>query len=430
MTTDPRRVIEAVWRLEAPRLIAGLTRLVHDLDHAEDLAHDALVAALEKWPTGGIPDNPGAWLNTVARRRAFDALKKGKRAGLNYQRWAADLLRDEPPPQFIDDSPVKDDLLRLIFLTCHPLLSSEAQVALTLRLLGGLTTAEIARALLVPEATVAQRIVRAKRTLAAAQVPFELPETGELTARTDSVLQVIYLIFSEGYAASSGNRWTRKELCDEALRLGRVLAALSPNEPEVLGLAALMEFQASRLGARTTAEGDPILLSDQNRSLWDRVLISRGQDTLERALRLGRPLGPYALQAAIAECHARATRPQDTDWPRIAALYDALVQVVSSPVVMLNRAAAVGMAYGADAGWQAVEELSAHPSLSSYPYLPALRGDLLEKLERWTAAAAEFERAAALTSNLRERSLMLERSEHCRKQAIDHQQRPSGQDAN
>lgn len=302
------------------------------------------MAALEKWPTSGIPDNPGAWLNTVARRRAFDALKKGKRAQRNYQRWAADLLPDEPREPFFDDSLVKDDLLRLIFLTCHPLLSSEAQVSLTLRLLGGLTTAEIARALLVPEATVTQRIVRAKRTLAAAQVPFELPKASELRARTDSVLQVIYLIFSEGSSASSGDRWTRKELCEEALRLGRILAELSPDEPEVLGLVALMELQASRLGARTTAEGDPILLPDQNRSLWDRVLIRRGQDALERALRLGRPLGPYALQAAIAECHACVARPQDTDWPRIVALYDALVQVVSSPIVRLNRAMAVGMA--------------------------------------------------------------------------------------
>lgn len=415
MTTDPRRVVETVWRLEAPRLIAGLTRLVRDLDLAEDLAHDALVAALEKWPATGVPDNPGAWLNTVARRRALDALRRQKRADRNYERWAADLVREEgeiPLP----DRPVKDDLLRLIFLTCHPLLSSEAQVSLTLRLLGGLTTAEIARALLVPESTVAQRIVRAKKTLAAARVPFELPDAAELTVRRASVLEVIYLIFNEGYAASSGDRWTRKELCEEALRLGRVVAALSPDS-EVLGLVALMEFQASRLAARTTAEGDPILLTDQNRSLWDRVLIRRGEEALARVFKIGRPLGPYALQAAIAECHARSVHPRETDWSRVAALYDALAQAAPSPVVALNRAVAIGMAYGADVGWRAVEELSDEPSLCSYPFLPAIRGDLLERLERWAEAQAEFERAAALTRNLRERSMMLDRANRCRDRA-------------
>jgi len=402
-----------VWRLESPRLIAGLTRLVRDLSQAEDLAQEALVEALETWPRSGVPENPGAWLRTVAKNRAFDALRRRQRTTKKYEQLAAE-LRSPDETWAADaealDNPWGDDLLRLIFLTCHPVLSMDARVSLTLRLLGGLTTAEISRAFLVPEPTIAQRIVRAKRTLAAARAPFELPAPAELSARYESVLQVLYLIFNEGYSATSGDQWVRKDLCGDALRMGRILASLSPEEPEVLGLAALMELQTSRLATRTTTEGEPILLLDQNRARWDRMLISRGLAALEQAERLGKILGPYCLQAAIAACHARAPRAQDTGWTQIAALYDAFVQIEPSPVVALNRAVAVGMAYGPAAGWDAVEEISSHPALNSYHLLPSVRADFLVKLGRLEQARTEFERAAALTQNLREREFLLRRA--------------------
>ena len=413
MERDPRTVVETVWRLESPRLIAGLTRLVRDLSQAEDLAQEALVEALETWPRSGVPENPGAWLRTVAKNRAFDALRRRQRTTKKYEQLAAE-LRSPDETWAADaealDNPWGDDLLRLIFLTCHPVLSMDARVSLILRLLGGLTTAEISRAFLVPEPTIAQRIVRAKRTLAAARAPFELPAPAELSARYESVLQVLYLIFNEGYSATSGDRWVRKELFGDALRMGRILASLSPEEPEVLGLAALMELQTSRLATRTTTEGEPILLLDQNRARWDRMLISRGLAALEQAERLGKILGPYCLQAAIAACHARAPRAQDTGWTQIAALYDAFVQIEPSPVVALNRAVAVGMAYGPAAGWDAVEEISSHPALNSYHLLPSVRADFLVKLGRLEQARTEFERAAALTQNLREREFLLRRA--------------------
>ena len=403
--------IQAVWRIESPRLIAGLTRLVRDVGVAEDLAQDALVAALEQWPKSGVPDNPGAWLMATAKHRAIDGLRRGAR----LERKQAELARDleegeEPDLDAALDAGVEDDLLRLIFMTCHPVLSRDARVALTLRLLGGLSTPEIARAFLVPEATVAQRIVRAKRTLAAANVPFEVPGERERAARLESVLEVVYLVFNEGYSASAGEDWIRPSLCAEALRLGRILAGLAPGEPEVHGLVALMELQASRLRARVGAGGEPVLLLDQDRARWDGVLIARGLAALERAQELGAPLGSYGLQAAIAACHARARTPEETDWVRIAALYDALSQVAPSPVVELNRAVAVAMAFGPVAGLELVDALAAEPALDGYHLLPSVRGDLLARLGRRAEARAEFERAAALAGNERERELLRARA--------------------
>ena len=411
------RTIEAVWKIESPRVIAGLTRMVHDVGLAEDLAQDALVAALEQWPQSGVPDNPGAWLTAIAKRRAIDLFRRNER----LQRKSELLGRDfelqqevaQPDLDAIADDQIGDDLLRLVFIACHPVLSTDARVALTLRLLGGLATEEIARAFLVPEATIAQRIVRAKRTLAEAHVPFEVPSGSELAARLSSVLQVIYLIFNEGYSATAGDDWLRPALCEDALRLGRILAGLMPNEPEVHGLVALMEIQASRTRSRVDAAGDPVLLLDQNRALWDQLLIRRGLAALARAEQLGGALGPYALQAAIAACHARARTAADTDWGRIAALYDALAELAPSPVVELNRAMAVAMAFGPAAGLELVDALTSEPSLKSYHLLPSVRGDLLMKLGRAAEARAEFERAASLTRNTRERELLLERAAAC-----------------
>ncbi|HEY8491299.1 MAG TPA: RNA polymerase sigma factor [Dehalococcoidia bacterium] len=416
--SDVRSTIDAVWRIESARLIAGLTRQVGDVGLAEDLAQDALVAALEQWPGSGVPANPGAWLMAVAKRRAVDRLRRDRRLQEKYQRLGRDLQAreeaDAPDLEAALDDPVGDDLLRLMFIACHPVLSTEARVALTLRLLGGLTTAEIARAFLVPEPTVAQRIVRAKRTLREARVPFELPARAELAARLSSVLEVIYLIFNEGYAATAGEHWVRPALCEDALRLGRILAGLMPEEPEVHGLVALMELQASRLRARVGPAGEPILLLDQDRSRWDRLLIRRGLAALGRAEALGGVLGPYALQAAIAACHARARTPEETDWERIAALYDALAQLAPSPVVELNRAVALGMAFGPAAGLEAVDALASTPALQGYHLLPSVRGDLLAKLGRLEEAEAEFQRAASLTQNARERDLLLARAAACR----------------
>ena len=415
--TDTHRAIDAVWRIESARLIAGLTRIVHDVGLAEELAQDALVAALERWPESGVPDNPGAWLMATAKNRAIDRLRRGKlverkHEELGYEIESRQEMAVEDLNAAIDDN-VGDDLLRLMFIACHPVLSSEARVALTLRLLGGLATSEIARAFLVPESTVAQRIVRAKRTLAEARVPFEVPRGGELAVRLSSVLEVIYLIFNEGYSATAGDDWVRPALCEDALRLGRVLAGLVPNEPEVHGLVALMEIQASRLRARTGPSGEPILLLDQNRSRWDQLLIRRGLAALERAEALGGAQGPYGLQAAIAACHARARTPAETDWARIAALYGTLARVTPSPVVELNRAVAVAMAFGPAAGLELVDRLTSKPSLNGYHLLPSVRGDLLAKLGRFDEARAEFERAAALTRNARERELLLERASGC-----------------
>jgi RNA polymerase sigma factor (sigma-70 family) len=406
--------IDAVWRIESPRLIAGLARLTGDVGIAEDLAQDALVAALEKWPESGVPDNPGAWLMATAKHRAIDLFRRNER----LERKQEELARDVGIAMAMDgadldaalDDEIGDDLLALIFTCCHPVLSTDARVTLTLRLLGGLTTEEIARSFLTAEPTIAQRIVRAKRTLGATHVPFEVPSGEELTERLPSVLGVVYLIFNEGYAATAGDDWMRPGLCNEALRLGRILAALAPDEPEVHGLLALMEIQASRMRARTDAAGEPILLLDQDRSRWDPLLIGRGLAELERAQQLGGGLGPYALQAAIAACHARARLADDTDWATIAALYDALAQLSPSPVVELNRAVAVSMAFGPAAGLELVDQLVDEPSLASYHLLPGVRGDLLAKLGRHDEARAEFERAAALTQNARERALMLERA--------------------
>ena len=411
---DTHRAIETVWRLEAPKLVAALIRVVRDIDLAEELAQDALVAALERWPRDGVPDNPGAWLMTAAKRRGIDLLRhrqlvERKHAALDDAHEAVVM----PNLDALDDD-IGDDLLRLIFTACHPALSTEAQVALTLRLLGGLTTEEIARAYLASEPTIAQRIVRAKRTLADKRVPFEVPRGEALGERLAAVLGVIYLIFNEGYTATAGDDWMRPALCDEALRLGRTLAGLMPREPEVLGLLALMEIQASRSHARVDAAGRPVLLLEQNRALWDQLLIHRGLDLLERARQLGGTNGPYALQAAIAACHARAAPAAATDWSRIAALYATLAQVTPSPVVQLNRAVAVGMAEGPAAGLALVDALRDEPALASYHLLPAVRGDLLAKLERREEARAEFERAAALTRNAQERVVMLERAAACR----------------
>jgi len=415
VTSDAaHRAIEAVWRIESARLIAGLARIVRDVGVAEDLAQDALVAALERWPESGVPDNPGAWLMATAKHRAIDVLRRGKMLDRKHQELGTELEARQESPEAdlhaaLDDS-VGDDLLRLIFTACHPVLSTEARTALTLRLLGGLTTVEIARAFLVPEATVAQRIVRAKRTLAETRVPYEVPRAADLSARLSSVLEVIYLVFNEGYSATAGDDWVRPALCEDALRLGRILAELAPQEPEVHGLAALMEIQASRLRARVGPAGEPVLLADQDRARWDQVLIRRGLAALERAEATSGALGPYTLQAAIAACHARARTPEETDWTRIVALYDALAQLMPSPVVELNRAVALGMAFGPAAGLEVVDQLMSEPSLEGYHLLPSVRGDLLGKLGRFGEARAEFERAAALTRNTRERKLLLERA--------------------
>lgn len=414
MASDIHRTIEAVWRIESARLIAGLARIVRDIGLAEDLAQDALVIALERWPETGIPNKPGAWLMATAKHRAIDRLRRIKLSERKHEELGRELeLHHEMTELDFDaafDDDVGDDLLRLIFTACHPVLSTEARVALSLRLLGGLTTREIAHAFLVPEATVAQRIVRAKRTLAEARVPFEVPRGVERAARLSSVLEVIYLIFNEGYSATAGDDWMRPALCEDALRLGRILAELVPNEAEVQGLVALMELQASRLRARIGPSGEPILLFDQNRARWDHLLIRRGLAALERAEALGGELGPYGMQAAIAACHARARIPEETDWARIAALYDALAQLVPSPVVELNRAVALSMAYGPATGLALVDALSSEPLLQAYHLLPSVRGDLLAKLGRFDEARAEFERAAALTRNARERELLLERA--------------------
>jgi RNA polymerase sigma factor (sigma-70 family) len=410
-TTDLNRTIEAVWRIESARLIAGLARIVRDVGLAEDLAQEALVAALEQWPESGVPDNPGAWLMATAKHRAIDRLRRAavherKTQELGYERQihGYDVESLELEAQL--DDPFDDDLLRLVFTVCHPVLSTEARVALTLRLLGGLTTKEIARAYLVSEATVAQRIVRAKRTLSAARVPFEVPERDELPDRLAAVLEVLYLIFNEGYAATAGEDWVRPELIEEALRLGRVLAELLQGEPEVHGLVALMELQASRTRARLGPSGEPILLLSQERSRWDWVLVGRGLAALDRARRVGGAAGPYTLQAAIAACHARARVPDDTDWQQIVALYDGLAEITGSPVVELNRAVAIGMAFGPEPALRLVESLSSEPALRDYHLLPAVRGDLLAKLGRDDEARAEFERAAGLTQNARERAVL------------------------
>ena len=412
--TDAHSAINAVYRIESPRLIAGLARMVRDVGLAEELAQDALVAALERWPQSGVPDNPGAWLMATAKHRAVDLLRRAKRLERKHEELGREVDREMSPDldAALDDD-VGDDLLRLVFTACHPVLSMEARVALTLRLLGGLTTGEIARAFLVPEPTIAQRIVRAKRTLADARVPFEVPRGAELAARLSSVLQVIYLIFNEGYSATAGDDWVRPALCEDALRLGRILAGLAPEEPEVHGLVALMEIQASRLRVRTGPAGEPVLLLDQNRALWDRVLIGRGLAALDRAEELDGGRGSYTLQAAIAACHARARTPEETDWTRIAALYRDLAQLSPSPVVELNRAVAVAMASGPAAGLELVDALLPEPSLSGYHLLPSVRGDLLAKLGRLEEAGKEFQRAASLTKNARERKLLLERAAAC-----------------
>lgn len=415
--TEAHRTIDAVWRIESARLIAGLARIVRDIGLAEELAQDALVAALERWPASGIPDNPGAWLMATAKHRAIDLARRSKRIERKHEELGHEIeIRQEaaaPDLEAAIDDDVGDDLLRLVFTACHPILSAEARVALTLRLLGGLTTEEIARAFLVPEPTIAQRIVRAKRTLAEARVPFEVPRGAELGARLSSVLEVIYLIFNEGYAATAGDDWTRPALCEDALRLGRILAELAPAEPEVHGLVALMEIQASRLRARVGPSGEPVLLLDQNRARWDGILIQRGLSALERAEKLGGARGLYALQAAIAACHARARTAEETDWARIAALYGELARLMPSPVVELNRAVAVSMAFGPAAGLEIVDALVSEPSMRSYHLLPSVRGDFLAKLGRFEEARAELERAASLTRNARERALLLERAAGC-----------------
>jgi len=407
------RAIDAVWRIESAKLIAGLTRIVRDVGLAEDLAQDALLIALERWPETGVPDNPGAWLMATAKHRAIDRLRRSKLVERKHEElgYEMEAHQETAAPDLdaaIDDN-VGDDLLRLVFISCHPVLSTEARVALTLRLLGGLTTVEIARAFLVPEPTIAQRIVRAKRTLSDAHVPFEVPRGDELEARLSSVLGVIYLIFNEGYSATAGDSWTRPALCEEALRLGRILAELTPQESEVHGLVALMEIQASRLRARVSPSGKPVVLLDQDRSRWDHMLVRRGLAALDRAEKLGGAVGPYALQAAIAACHARAKTSGETDWPRIAALYDALARIAPSPIVELNRAVAVAMAFGPAAGLAIVDPLMSEPSLEGYHLLPTVRGDFLAKLGRKDEARAELERAASLTRNTSERDLLLER---------------------
>jgi RNA polymerase sigma-70 factor (ECF subfamily) len=408
---DAHRAVHAVWRIESARLIAALARLVRDVGLAEDLAQEALVAALEQWPRTGVPDNPGAWLMAAAKRKAIDGFRRNSMVQRKHEALAHETDSQVMPDldSALDDD-IGDDLLRLVFTACHPVLAPEAQVALTLRMLGGLTTEETARAFLVPEPTLAQRIVRAKRALAEANVPFEVPHGAERTERLTGVLAVIYLIFNEGYSATAGEDWMRPQLIEEALRLGRILAELAPEEPEVHGLVALMELQASRTPARTAPDGAPILLLDQNRARWDRILIRRGLVALERAEKLGDALGPYALQAAIAACHARAGTADETNWPRIAALYARLTQLTPSPVIELNRAVALSMAFGPEAGLEVVDQIADEPALRSYHLLPSVRGDLLAKLGRHDEARAEFERAAALTRNARERALLLERA--------------------
>ncbi len=415
-TSEIHRTIDVLWRIESARIIAGLARMVRDVGLAEELAHDALVAALEQWPTSGVPENPGAWLMSTAKRRAIDHLRRRKRLDRKHEEIGRELESDElatPDLDAILDDDIGDDLLRLIFATCHPVLSTDARAALTLRLLGGLTTDEIARAFLVAEPTIAQRIVRAKRTLTEEKVPIEVPRGPELAERLSSVLEVIYLVFNEGYTATAGDDWMRPALCDEALRLGRVLAELTPRESEVHGLVALMEIQASRTRARTGPNGQPILLLEQNRALWDRLLISRGLSALERAVRIGGQ-GPYVLQAAIAACHARARTAEETDWRQIANIYAVLAQVRPSPIVELNRAVAVAMADGPAAGLVIVDTLLSEPLLQNYHLLPSVRGDLLLKLDRREEARAEFERAATLTRNARERDFLSARANECR----------------
>ena len=404
--SDSHRAIEAVWRIEAPRLIAGLTRIVRDVGLAEELAQDALVAALQQWPTDGVPRNAGAWLMATAKHRAIDRVRREALAARTLEALGGEVVVQPPEP----DQDLGDDLLRLMFISCHPVLSPEARAALTLRLLGGLSTDEIARAFLVPEPTIAQRIVRAKRTLSERGVPFEVPSGPERAARVGSVLEVLYLIFNEGYAATSGEDWVRPGLCEDALRLGRVLAELAPQEPEVHGLVALMELQSSRLRARVGPGGVPVLLLDQDRARWDQLLIRRGLGALDRAVRLGQPWGPYVLQAAIAACHARARSADQTDWPRIAALYAGLLQVAPGPVVALNHAVAIGMAYGPAAALPLVDALAREPSLQGYHLLPSVRGDLLQKLGRHAEAKQAFEAAAGLTRNAAERALLLRRA--------------------
>jgi RNA polymerase sigma factor (sigma-70 family) len=415
--TNTHSAIDAVWRIESARIIAGLARIVRDVGLAEELAQDALVAALQQWPESGIPDNPGAWLMATAKHRAIDMFRRNKRLERKHEELGRELQAQQEMavPDFnaaLDDD-IGDDLLRLVFVSCHPVLSTEARVALTLRLLGGLTTEEIARAFLVPEPTVAQRIVRAKRTLSEARVPFEVPRGPDLAARLSSVLEVIYLIFNEGYSATAGGDWMRPALCEDALRLGRILAELAPNEPEVHGLVALMEIQASRSMARVGPSGEPILLLDQDRSRWDQLLIRRGLAALDRAEKLGGARGPYALQAAIAACHARARMPTETDWARIVALYEALARLMPSPIVELNRAVALAMAFGPAAGLELIDTLASEPSLRAYHLLPSVRGDFLFKLGRLAEAQEEFERAASLTRNARERELLLDRAQAC-----------------
>ncbi len=410
---EAHKAIDAVWRIESARLIAGLARIVRDVGLAEELAQDALVAALEQWPESGVPRNPGAWLMAAAKHRAIDLLRRNKLIDRKHGEIGYQLEAEQMAPPDFDtsmDDPVGDDLLRLIFTACHPILSAEARVALTLRLLGGLSTAEIARAFLISEATIAQRIVRAKRALTEARVPFEVPRGAELAARLSSALEVIYLIFNEGYSATAGEDWMRPALCEDALRLGRIVAELVPGDPEVHGLVALMEIQASRSNARVDASGKPVLLLDQNRALWDQLLIHRGLAALERAEKLGAVPGPYALQAAIVACHARAHAAEHTDWQRIADLYQTLAQVSPSPVVELNRAVAISMAFGPEAGLELVDALMSEPSLANYHLLPSVRGDFLFKLGRFEEARGEFERAASLTRNARERELLLNRA--------------------
>jgi RNA polymerase sigma factor (sigma-70 family) len=417
MATDTHRAIDAVWRIESARIIGGLARIVRDVGLAEELAQDALVAALEQWPKSGVPENPGAWLMATAKHRAIDLLRRNKRLERKHEEIGREIEAKQemavPDLEAALDDNVGDDLLRLLFISSHPILTPEARVALTLRLLGGLTTDEIARAFLVPEPTVAQRIVRAKRTLAEARVPFEVPRGEDLAARLSSVLEVLYLIFNEGYTATAGDDWMRPALCEEALRLGRILAELAPREPEVHGLVALMEIQASRSRARIGPSGEPVLLLDQNRALWDQLLIHRGFAALDRAEKLGGGLGPYALQAAIAACHARARTAEETDWARIVSLYEALHVLAPSPIVELNRAVAVAMAFGPAAGLEIIDALLSETSLKGYHLLPSVRGDLLRRLGRFGEARAEFERAATLTRNSRERELMLERARSC-----------------
>ena len=409
--SEAARAIEAIFRIESPKLIAHLARMTRDVGVAEELAQDALVVALETWPASGIPDNPGAWLLTTARRRAIDTIRKRQLV----ERKHAEIghMPEEPPPDIADqlDDDIGDDLLRLVFVACHPVLSTEARVALTLRLVAGLTTEEIARAFLMPEPTIQQRVVRAKRTLSDEKVPFEVPRGGELAVRLASVLEVIYLVFNEGYSATAGDDWVRPELCQDALRLGRIVAGLMPDEPEVHGLVALMEIQASRLAARVGPDGEPILLLDQNRARWDQLLIHRGLSALDRVEQLGGARGPYALQAAIAACHARAKSAAETDWMQIAALYGALAEVTPSPIVELNRAVAVGMAFGPEAALPIVDALAAEPALARYHLLPSVRADLLLKLGREAEAKTELERAASLARNAKEKELLLARAQ-------------------